>query len=241
MGVTKSYYTGTTLSTTTLDNPDDGSGATLTMESDAFATTMEATLGAVSDGDDAMMLEAGGDATAIGEDTLAAGSVSASLEDHGGVTIATADSTFTAIAVDGDGAYAGAYSYAYVDGADITVTSTSASSDLIITDEATLAYATSSTSLRAIDIEMVDLDSPLVVDTSVTDTTDAVPDDGITDGTTSGGSASADIYSLDGNTSLLFVDASVTDDTTALQVDAFSLSMEDQLSISSAIVIAEAG
>jgi len=95
------------------------SEGTTTSESEIYTLDLALTLdtGGV-EGDDGMMLLAGGDAIALGENTLATGSVTAVLSDGGSATEVYASASFNAVAVSGEdgGAFASAISFAEVSG-----------------------------------------------------------------------------------------------------------------------------
>lgn len=164
----------------------------------------------------------GGDATAVGTDTYASGNVISTTTGTGGATIVNGTATFTATAQSpqGETAYASATSFADVDGADFVFTFTknsSASGDGYWTE-------TSTTRVIAIDCPAFDLPGgPMVINSSV----DLPP------------LALASHSSISGNLATLDVIAEAYGNNTYVATDASVLTVEDQLSAVSAVVVSE--
>lgn len=225
---TKSY--GISVGTSQTTEGEDGPVTVTNTDTVGIANSI--TLGD-SDAGSGLSMELGGEATALGEDTYASGSVTGVIDGNGGTTTANGTVTFTAAALDVDGAYTDAFSYAAVSGADIVLSSTSTSTTTVTTSGATYAAATSSTDITAIDLTHVDFSDPIAVETGGA-------------GPTIGGDVNMVMETAstplpDGNLALLDVNGFVFDENTFLTVDAYALTVEDALSLSGAIMLAEVG
>jgi hypothetical protein len=159
----------------------------------------------------------GGQSTAIGQDTLAQGSVSLKVNDAGPVTIVRGTTTFSATAqsTDSSTAYATADTFAGVSGADRVHTRTT-TMDQSDQDEDTSTWsATSTTRVFAIDIEGRTLpNSPA---SSIHQVKQLSP-------------ADIDGVDIDGNVAMVQVDALVEGENTYVSVDTSVLAVEDTLS-----------
>src|SRR5687767_11081720 len=91
----------------------------------------------------------GGESTAVGQDTLAEGSASLHVKDHGPVTIVRGTAAFcaTAQSTDDSPTYATADSFAYVSGADLCRTKTKTTSQADQDEDTSTWSATSTTRL----------------------------------------------------------------------------------------------
>lgn len=177
---------------------------------------------------------AGGDATAVGEETLVDADIFARLLDLGSVTVAFGTSTFKSVAVSGeDGAFATASTFADVSGADFvfifnTKTSTGGS-----TSDTTFALETSTTTYIAIDFEDFDFaEGQLTFDF------------GEAQAYLAGGCgrcSTGKTPDIDGNVSMLDVDALASAQNTIVDVLSSILTIEAQLSSVSAMAITAGG
>ena len=123
-----------------------------------------------------LVMDVGGDATAVGDDTLAEGSIVTRVVDRKKVTIGRGSTTFSATAESQDGlAYATAGTYADVEGADIVITKTRKVSGNGA-DDAAWSTETSRTRVIAIDIKGLDLrNGPITIDKTKERSTAARP------------------------------------------------------------------
>jgi hypothetical protein len=164
----------------------------------------------------------GGQSTAIGQDTLAEGSVSLQVKDAGPVTIVRGTTTFSATAqsTDSPTAYATADTFAEVSGADRVHTKTKTMGQLdqggdTDTWDADTWSATSTTRVFAIDVEGRTLpNSPASSKHQVKESSPADIDD----------------VDIDGNVAMVQADALVEGENTYASVDTSVLAVEDTLS-----------
>lgn len=113
-----------------------------------------------------LVTELGGDATAVGENTLAKGTLDAKTVDVGLVTYSVATASFTAAASSplGGAAVASTSSFANVAGADLVFTFNT-HEQLPVSAQANTAYSKSTTTVIAIDFEFWDRpQGPLVIE-----------------------------------------------------------------------------
>ena len=112
-----------------------------------------------------LVMDVGGDATAVGDNTLAEGKIVTRVVDRRKVTIGRGSTTFSATAESQDGlAYATAGTYADVAGADLVITKTRKVSGNGA-DDAAWSTETSRTRVIAIDIKGLDLrNGPITID-----------------------------------------------------------------------------
>ncbi len=202
-------------------------------------TTLQAP-GPSSGSTSGMVLTTGGEATAVGTDTLATGDVKGSLTQNGPVTVAIADATFSAAALstDGTGAYTSASSFAEVSGADILVTSQLTFTTLTTVGDTTLATDTSKSTLVAIDLAGIDLPGgPLNIDI---DTDLAIATAIATPSASSSGGYDGPELSA-GNVALLQVDTIAQAPDTLIEVGSAVLTIEDQLSTVAASAVLAIG
>jgi hypothetical protein len=115
----------------------------------------------------------GGEATAVGDDTLALGNMQATLDATGSVTSAYGSATFVAAAVsEGDQtAFATAASYGFLSGMDVLIVTTSNTQLTQEGPDGSLWVATSETTLYGVDFDS------LMTDGSI-DFTSPPPDEG---------------------------------------------------------------
>jgi len=177
-----------------------------------------------ADDADGMRLELGGEANAVWENTHAEGNVSSRVVDLGPVTIARGNATFGASAQSSEDeiAYAAADSYADADGADIAITTTRKTTGTSQGDGQASMNETSQTRVFAIDIQGIDLPiGPIVLDRMVSHSGPGRP------------------QPAEGNVAELTVDAEARGDNTSVGVDGTVLTVEDQYSGVTAVVVTE--
>jgi hypothetical protein len=175
----------------------------------------------------------GGDATAVGSDTLVDADIFSRLIDFGSVTVAFGTAKFSSLAVSegGDPAFAVATTFADVSGADLVFVFNKTTS---MFSDCDIPYSgeTSTTTYIAIDFEEFDFKDGQITYNFY----DALSYlDGC--GKCGGGRAP----NLDGNVSVLDVDAQVLGENTILDVLTSILTIEDQLSSVSAMTVSSIG
>jgi peptidoglycan DL-endopeptidase CwlO len=169
-------------------------------------------------------------AASLGDDTLATGSVSAVMADEG--DIATLDSTVTMAAAseaaDGETAFASADSFTDVTGAEMTFSYTR-DSQLSGSGSTAIATSTTTTTAYSIQVSTSGTSAPSEDNSLEGAAADqAEPDTSLTDADGS--------VNLDGNVAYLEFSALAIGDDSLVVVDAFALTIEDELSISAAFV-----
>jgi hypothetical protein len=171
----------------------------------------------------------GGEGNAVGEDTLVDAVILSRLADRGAVTIAFGSASFESIAVSEDDlVFASAITFAEISGADLVFTFTRSTSTSCSEDGSSFASEQSTTRYVAIDFEEFDfLGGPLVLN---------YDDAGRYLGHGSCRCNDGDIQ-IDGNVAQLDADASAEDENTLVDVSASLLTVEDQLSSVSAVVV----
>ncbi|HQS10619.1 MAG TPA: hypothetical protein PLK13_17495 [Xanthobacteraceae bacterium] len=229
------------LSVSQAESSDDG----VSLSTDSVAMALDVSTGPTSSDEAGMALSLGGDATAVGQDTLATASVEALVVGDESVQTAYGNATFTAWG-EGDGtAYASAVSYGDVTGeADhafsLNYTSTVSSVD---GDAATWA-AIATTEVFALDIEGIPF-APVTLQDEAADpgpgTEVLVPlPDPVPDYVPDCGCGTDDSWAVevDGNLAIFDVTAVAVGDNSLAQVDFFALTVEDQLSTVTVVVTA---
>ena len=171
----------------------------------------------------------GGEGTAVGEETLVDANIFSRLIDLGSVTVAFGAATFKSAAVSGEElAFASAETFADVSGADFVFVfnkKASTSSD----GETSYATQTSTTTYIAIDFEDFDLcEGPIVLNFY-----DA--------NTYLNGCKGGRVPDIDGNVSILDVDALAKAENTLVDVLSSILTIEGQLSSVSAMAVSAVG
>jgi hypothetical protein len=194
--------------------------------------------------DDGMSMAIGGDATAVGEDTLAVAEVSAFLGDDGSVQIASGSAEFLAIGEGDPGAYAGAYSYVdFVGDADHAITLNVSVAEYVQEPDQAAWYASSETTLFAMDIDGIPVgettsdavlpepeeplnppEEPLELPEMSVD-----PSCGCSDGDPA--------YVVEGNVAWFDVSAAAVAENTLVTADFSALTVEDQFSTATVAVI----
>jgi hypothetical protein len=230
MKVSSSYRSTTSTSSVTTSSDPNGDSTTHTQTND---TTIGVQVGSwgTQDGD-GMAATLGGDATAVGDDTLAVGTIQGNIVDAGTAVIAEGSASFTAgtETSGGDLAYASASTYGESSPADTLVIVTSTSSESLQTPDTSKWTETSKTDLLAIDLTL----------SNASDTSDGfnVSTGGGSDQQSSflegSGSIAPDDAlpsDLDGNLAMIVVDATAYADDSLVLVDASALTIENELSV----------
>jgi hypothetical protein len=206
-------------------------GITIVGESTSSTTYGTALETSSPDSSDGLAASLGGEAVAIGDDTLATGSISAVMADEGDIT--TLDSAVTmgaaSEAADGETAFASADSFTDVFGAEMTFSYTRDSSQLSGTGSTATAISTTTTTAYNIQVSSSGSDDPSG-DTCLEGTADDQPEP---DASLTDADGSVD---LDGNVASIEFSALAIGDDSLVIVDAFALTIEDELSISAAFV-----
>jgi hypothetical protein len=219
-------------------------GTTETVES--YTNEFSASISIAPDSSDVAM-ELGGEATAIGDDTLALGSLEATLDATGSVTSAYGSATFVAAAEsEGDEtAFATADSFGSLSGMDVLVVITSNTQTVQEGPDGSLWVATSETTFYGVDYDSLATDgaspssegdeAPVADDFMISDPSAADLSDSDAD------LLDTDWVDIEGNIALLDVDADVLGEDTLLEVAADVLTIEDTLSIVVADLFAVVG
>lgn len=227
MSYSSSYSSSTNSGTSTGVTVGTSSGD----ESSSSSITVDITTQTSSpDDSDGLAAVVGGSATALGEDTLATGSISGSLVDGGTVTSADLSATMVAASEDGETANAWADTFAGVsDGAEVVFGYTVQTDSSQQGATGSTATSTSSTTVTAYDIDLSDIadsDSGGHVGGDEAPTTNDQPDSSSPPTQVEGDGG------LDGNIASIEFDALAVGDDTVVEVDAFALAIEGELSIS---------
>lgn len=170
--------------------------------------------------DGSMQTNIGGDALAVGDDTTASGEIDVQSISSGPLQLSNGMATFSAEASGDDPVYADANTYAGASGADVVLAPT------IVLSEDGMGYEaeTSQTFLLAVNIDGYDLSGgALVIDPTL--------DSGSID---SGGGVLGD-----GNVAVFDADASAQGDYTLIDVQYDVLTVSNQLSTVSGVVVTE--
>ena len=176
----------------------------------------------------------GGEGNAVGEHTLVDADIFSRLLDLGSVSVAFGRASFDAAAVSGDGLlFAAADTFAAVAGADFVLIFTDESLMGVLEEGAVSAAESSTTRYVAIDFEDFDLlGGPLVIDYH-----DIERSHGRDCSCECGAGLNVQ---LDGNVAQLNVDALANAETTLVDVSSSILTVEDQLSSVTAVVVTAA-
>ncbi|EIM30507.1 hypothetical protein [Microvirga lotononidis] len=195
-----------------------------TAESGSKQPVQSATSTYKADTDSKMQTMIGGEATAIGENTKATGTIYSQTFDKGAIKISFGSAEFKAAAQssESDPTYAAADSYAAASGADLFLTRTVVSSTGGKASGQSYSGESSRTVYLAIDIEKFDLPKgPITISQTIDKYTPQK------------------IGVVDGNVAAVKIDAKAEADHTYVATDASALSMEDSLSTISATVVTE--
>jgi hypothetical protein len=220
-----SSYSSSTVSTS-------GSGVTAGGSTgSSSASTDVTTLVQTSSPDDStgMVASLSGDATAVGGNTLTAGNLSGTLIDGPSLTSAELSASMLAASQSPTGGvFAGANTSAVIrEGSpEVVVGATVQSASSVQGPAGNSATATSTTNLAAFDIHPTAADAGTVIDTGANGGNNPLD----------GPDYAAVNLHIDGNVALIEFDAVVVGDDTFAGVDAFVLAVEDQLSVSGAVI-----
>jgi len=180
------------------------------------------------DGSGGLYAGLGGDAIASGDNTLTSADLSATMVDQGGLT--ALDGTVTTVAASessGDTpAIADASTFVLVGGSELAISFTQNTAGTSQNHDGSAAYGTSTTTVIA-----YDLPNQEQAYQSLIQTPQAPTSEGGTTPYTSGGE-----HEFDGNVALVNFDAAAIGEDSLLLIDAFAISLEDELSISSIYV-----
>jgi hypothetical protein len=233
MAYSSTYSSPTSSSTSTSTATNTSTGNETSSSSLAVEMTVQST---TSDGSDGLSAALGGEATALGEDTLTVGSVSAEMEDGDAVTTLDGTATMVAASKDPDGgALALTDTFADVsDSAEFVFVVNVETSNSEQNEDGSTATSTSTIGVTAYNLE------PTAAGSSIDTTAEPVSDDEVPEASdsledVSSSSSDAD-WDIEGNIAVVEVDASATGDDTFVSVDAFALAIEDELSLSAAVV-----
>jgi hypothetical protein len=176
-----------------------------------------------------MSVLVGGEGNAVGEDTLVDADISCRLIDRGAVTVAFGSASFESIAVSGDDlVFASAITFAEISGADLVLTLTRSTSTNCSEDGSSFASEQSTTRYVAIDFQDFDfLGGPLVLN---------YDDAGRYLGQNSCRCNDSG-FQIEGNVAQLETDASAEGENTLVDEAASLLTVEDQLSSVTAVVV----
>jgi hypothetical protein len=213
-----SFKTSSSRTTSNSTTQQTSDGSTTTQESLSVTTTLATS---TPDGSDGLAGVVSGDATAVGQDTFAFGSIEAVADGTGAVSSLDASVTMVAAAeapADGD-LYVSADTFAATsDDAEVTFTTTMNKSSTTQTTESSTASASSTTSVSAFNIESDVGRTSTYGSFSAADT-----------GWDFGGETGGD---LDGNVAIMEFGADAFGDDTYVAIDGFALAIEDELSLS---------
>lgn len=223
--MTFSMTTGSSVSvSTTLATATD---ETQTLDSYATQQTLlDSSISGASS--DPVTLLVGGEASAVGENTLATGSMTADMYDAGSMTVVSGSASFDAMATGDDLAFATASGYAIASGLDSFISIGGTTEIMHQGPDGTSAYATSNTAVYGLDLDSGGsgpVSEPL-----------QPPDD--TELLLSDYDAPDSSMALDGNVAIMDVSANVPGDNTVLDVVVSVLTVEDTLSTVSGQIIA---
>lgn len=208
-----------------------GTGVTNTTSTGSSSSSASvATIVQTSSPDEAqgMSAQLGGEALAMGENTLTAGNLSGTLIDGGSMTSAELSGSMLAVSQSPTGpVLAAAGTSATVYGSpEVLVGATIQSTSSNATPTGSVATATSATNLVAYDIHPSTAGGSTVVETDATGENDPL----------AGADYAHASVNIDGNIALIEFNALVVGDDTLASVDAFALAIEDELSISGGFI-----
>jgi hypothetical protein len=194
-----------------------------------------------------MQMVIGGDATAVGDNTVAVGSVAADVSASELIDTASGTATFSAVgeSVGSQTSYATAYSFAAVSGGQTTVTMNYTSTQLYETEIKSTWSQQSTTQVFAMDIDNPGSTADDTLDLSAEPAAD--PEGWSQDDAEAPefefelSPEADDSFDINGNVAYFNVEAEATGEHTFLSLDALALTVEGQLSTVSLVVVAEAG
>jgi hypothetical protein len=235
MSYSSSYSSSISSSTSTTTTTNTSTGD----ETSSSSLTADMTVqSASSDGSDGLSAALGGEAVALGEDTLTVGSVSAEMEDGGAVTTLDGTATMAAASEDPDGeAQALTDTFAEVsDSAEFVFVANVETSSNEQNKEGSTATSTSTTQVTAYNLESSgDEDGDVDAVDPVADDKPTATDASESTNEVSSSSPEAD-WNIDGNIAIAEFDAIAIGDDSFVNVDAFALAIEDELSASAVAV-----
>jgi hypothetical protein len=198
------------------------------------------------DDSDGMSAILSGDALAVGDDTLVEGSVSATMVDGGTVSTFDGSIDMLAAAQDEESAFASADTFADVSGANISIAYNQETEITEQSADGSLMLSSSTTDIVAIDVS-ASLDSGGGVDQVaegdaggelLDPVLDVAPEADAGDGSVcldEGGGSESEVV-LDGNVAVIDFFAEADGEDTLVVVDAFVLTVEDELSVGGVVV-----
>jgi hypothetical protein len=212
-------------------------------ESESYSLTVDMTTQTSSpDDSDGLAAVVGGSATAIGDDTLTMGDISGELIDSGAVTSADLSATMVAASEDGESATALTDTYADVsDGTEVLFGYTVNTQSSTQNATGSTATSTSTTNLVAYEIDpdaAINTTGPVAGD----DAADTISGDDLSgaDDQPEPDSTPSDVEdngSLDGNFASMEFEGFVAGEDTFVSLDAYTLAVEDEISISDGILV----
>jgi hypothetical protein len=221
----------------------NGAGTTAAISSgessSLYSTSASATVvTSTPDNSDGLAASVGGEAVAVGEDTLAVGSISGTLVDDGSVTALKGSATTAAAseASAGETAFTDAYTSAEVsDGTEFLVVINRETDTSQQSANGNTSTSTSSTSIVALDLQAANTGAQ----DTVLPASDADNDgDASADPLANPPPDESDIaLDLDGNIAVIDFHGIAVGDDTYVSADAFALAIEDELSLVSAFVV----
>ena len=232
-----------TYSETSIGTAVETSTGDQTSTVEVYATTVVGTQ--MPDDSESVSASLGATGDAFGEDTLTYAGVSGVASDDGAV--ASVDIQAEALAVSqsssGDGTFAVAITEAYLsDGAELSFISTVESAYSVSDAEDSVSIAYSETSMMAVDVDLSDIGGGGGTDIGGTDAVPTIEPDAVdapavaSDEPELSESPPAadlmDLIDIDGNIAIVDVDVTVNSNDSFVEVDAFAMTFEDELSTS---------
>ena len=207
-------------------------GTSTNDESESYSLAVDMTTQtSSSDDSDGLAAVVGGSAAAIGDDTLTMGAISGELIDNGAVTSADLSATMVAASEDGESATALTDTYAYVsDGTEVLFSYTVNTQSSTQTPTGSTATSTSTTDLVAYDINTGSATTDPAIGGGSSDTS------GQTESSPTPSDVESD-SSLEGNVAYMEFDALAAGEDTFVSLDAYTLAVEDEISISDGILV----
>lgn len=224
---------------TETESPEGGT----TLQTQTEETSIDIETGSPdSEPEDGLAMVLGGEATAVGQDTAAIGTIEGQVADVGTGLVAEGSATFTASGEtsDAEPAYAFADSYGAVTEADTVVAVNSKSSESIQSETGSTWTETSTTELLAVELDLSGSEDPsIAIDT----TSQQEPEEqaGVSDEEPTWQPDDVSTDTLDGNLALIIVDVQASADDSLVLVDASALTIEDQLSVISGSALLAVG
>jgi hypothetical protein len=212
------------------------SGISTADETSTSSATYSTTVQSSSpDGSDSLAAGYGGEAVAVGDDTLAAGSVSASMVDEGNITTVSGTATAVAASEDSDGAaFASADTFAQASGADFVLVTNRETDSTEASGTGTVAISTSTTTLTAYDLQLSDGGGAT---SSGSGSPDAPAEANDQPGSSTASTTDGGGVDLEGNIATVEFDAEAIGDDSFVTVDAFALTVEGELSVAAVDVV----